>query len=199
MFISKLKFNTNLKNPGIRAVMKDLKNPYELHRTIMRAFPENLDKSKERVLFRKSDNNDHVIVLSKHSQNWNFLSCDYGEAKTKEFENDFARVSNRVIKLDILLNATKRINGKRIGLSKLELEKWFPDKMQKCGFQVVEFNINDIHIEKFIKAKHKQTFMVSHVTAYGKIKDAELFSKVYQEGVGSGKGYGYGMINFKVI
>ncbi|MEJ2252074.1 MAG: type I-E CRISPR-associated protein Cas6/Cse3/CasE [Candidatus Lokiarchaeota archaeon] len=75
MYISKL-----MLNPDDYKVQKDLSNPYELHRTILRGFPENLDyiKRQGRVLYRinknKDNNNPVILIQSEVGPNWEYLA-----------------------------------------------------------------------------------------------------------------------------
>ena len=47
MYLSRL-----ILNPLSRRVQKEMANPYEMHRSIMRAFPARIGDDSERVLFR---------------------------------------------------------------------------------------------------------------------------------------------------
>jgi hypothetical protein len=47
MYLSRL-----ILNPRSRAVQRDLASPYDLHRTVMSGFPEDLGKHEDRVLYR---------------------------------------------------------------------------------------------------------------------------------------------------
>ena len=71
MYLSRLTLN-----PRTRRVQRELANPYELHRTLMSAFPEDLPEG-ERVLFRV-DVDDHTgvptVLLQSHGQpDWAWL------------------------------------------------------------------------------------------------------------------------------
>ena len=47
MYLSRL-----ILNPRNRRVQREIANPYQLHRSLMSGFPDNLAKGDERVLFR---------------------------------------------------------------------------------------------------------------------------------------------------
>lgn len=66
-------------NPRSRRVRKELANPYELHRSLMRSFPEKLTAS-ERVLFRVETDEDTgiaTLLLQSHTRpDWAWLTDD---------------------------------------------------------------------------------------------------------------------------
>ena len=47
MYLSRL-----ILNPRNRRVQREVTDPYQMHRSIMRAFPDGLKPEEERVLFR---------------------------------------------------------------------------------------------------------------------------------------------------
>jgi len=94
MYLSRLTLN-----PHTRRVQRELANPYELHRTLLRAFPEHLPEG-ERVLFRvEVDERSGVprVLLQSHTRpDWAWLgdpgARDYllGAPESKPFELTFA-------------------------------------------------------------------------------------------------------------
>lgn len=64
-------------NPRSRQVISELSDPYEMHRTLMRAFPSKDQGGPGRVLFRVDVGRDDlpvVLVQSEKSPDWSFLS-----------------------------------------------------------------------------------------------------------------------------
>jgi len=75
MFLSRLCLN--LRNPAVR---RDLARPYDLHRTLWRAFPNAADGGPGRVLFRvDTDRSGRPIALiqSEKEPDWGRLPADY--------------------------------------------------------------------------------------------------------------------------
>jgi CRISPR system Cascade subunit CasE len=139
-----------LLNPRSRQVMSETASPYEMHRTLMRAFPKATDEthSKAReefgVLFR-ADVDDpsgtvKVYVQSRVEPNWSFLDGlnDYlcGDTGMPEYEyKDIMPAYHKipdgqVFSFRLRANPTKRIGrvikgdaelkGKRVGLLREE-------------------------------------------------------------------------------
>lgn len=143
LFLSRLTLN-----PASRQVWSELAQPYELHKTLMRAFPKATDEKRVKardefgVLFR-ADMNDHwhrvtLYVQSVVEPDWSFLvPCrDYLLADPdppKDVAAVYQRLQNgRVLSFRLRANPTKRIpeafsgdcalRGKRVGLLREEAQ-----------------------------------------------------------------------------
>jgi CRISPR system Cascade subunit CasE len=141
MFLSRL-----ILDPRSRQVWNELAQPYEMHRTLMRAFPEvpSCEETKARdkfsVLFR-ADVDEHkdcvtVYVQSSIEPEWSFLSDRNGylleePEPPKEVASAYEKLQNRqVLLFRLRANPTKRIlkatngesylEGKRVGLLREE-------------------------------------------------------------------------------
>jgi len=133
-------------NPASRQVWSELGHPYEMHRTLMRAFPqvpkaEAINaRQKYGVLFRVDidDSGDYakLYVQSISKPDWSFLSClsDYlleEPAPPKDLMKAYQKLQGgQVLSFRLRANPTKRIakpnegsadlEGKRVGLLKEE-------------------------------------------------------------------------------
>ena len=142
MFLSRLILNTRS-----RQVWSELAHPYEMHRTLMHAFPEipgNGAREKHGVLFR-ADTNDpqkvvKVYVQSKVEPDWSFLDglngylCTDTKMSGYEHKNIMPAIkkiqAGQLFSFRLRANPTKRIanvtdgkgdlKGKRVGLLREE-------------------------------------------------------------------------------
>ncbi len=132
-----------LLNPRSRQVMSEFGHPYEMHRTLMRGFPEATDVTNKKardefgVLFRAEVDEPSgavkVLVQSRVEPDWSFLNelNDYLAANAGmagyEFKDIMAACRNiqtgQVLRFRLRANPTKRIGkhghpmkGKRIEL-----------------------------------------------------------------------------------
>lgn len=132
-----------LLNPRSRQVMSEMAHPYEMHRTLMRAFPKREDqaeaKAREKygVLFRaETDVKSRLVkvyVQSLVEPDWSFLDglngylCDGAEALAYEHKDIWPTwqklQSGRILSFRLRANPTKRIakegdplKGKRVQL-----------------------------------------------------------------------------------
>ncbi len=171
MFLSQLTLNP--RNLQVRA---ELARPYEMHRTLSKAFPQNTyDKERDGadaagVLFRAEQdartNRITVLVQSKLEPNWTWLQEEHDArghaylarpAAYKAFE--LRLVPGQMLAFRLRANPTKRrkSDGKRIGLEYAnEKLDWLRAKLQgdekreqiPGGFRMVRATVGD---EEFIK------------------------------------------------
>lgn len=147
MYLSRL-----ILNPRSRAVQRDVARPHELHRTVLSAFPDNLDAATDRVLHRIDQSRNGELVLLVQSPDvpdWSCLpSNDYLLATGSE--NPAMKVitlqvdAGQSFAFRLRANPTKRMGksasydkGKRVGLYKLEEQiNWLQRKSIEHGFAI---------------------------------------------------------------
>jgi CRISPR system Cascade subunit CasE len=169
-------------NPWDRLVQKELDEPYRMHCTIMQAFPDQLDKSQERVLFRvdpypKDPRLPTLLVQSLQRPDWmqwirRCCSSDYLYADTHEPNPDMGIVNLSGLRVDQALsfrlraNPTKRLGrgaeknaSKRIGLyTEDEQLAWLVRKGEQHGFRVLQAQVSrDGKIKDEKKVKRPDT------------------------------------------
>ena len=210
MYLSQIKINSldsQAKN--------DLANPYQMHRTIMRAFPNPLP-ANERVLFRVETFHEQiyplVLVQSQSIPDW-------GQVE-EAFENYFIQ-SPQVKSLDGLkinqgdilrfrlrANPSKRIlygeqkNSQRISLfSEKDRLGWLTRKAEKGGFNLIEDRLlirdapyRTIFISGDVKTSKATINMVDY-DGLLKIEYPELLLNCMEKGIGPAKGLGCGLLS----
>lgn len=148
-------------DPRSRQVMSELDHPYEMHRTLMRAFPqmpaEDTARARERygVLFRAEANEKDrfvkVYVQSLSEPDWSFLDglngylCNGAVALAYEHKDIWPAwqklQSGRILSFRLRANPTKRIakegdplKGKRVELRREEEQiAWLLRKGREMG------------------------------------------------------------------
>jgi len=156
MFLSKLVLN--LRD---RQARFDLARPYEMHRTLWRAFPEG---EIGRVLFR-TDTGRHggspvTIVQSEYEPNWGKLPVGYTLRSPESKPLDLPISTGQKLRFRLRANPTKRVAaknerlgsvllGKRIGLvTESEQIAWLLRKSEEGGFRIPG---------DWVEAKHPET------------------------------------------
>jgi CRISPR system Cascade subunit CasE len=191
------------RSPLVRAI---LANPYELHRTLLKAFPEHLPES-ERVLYRLeaySQNLDLlVLVQSQTLPDWVYLETGglvLQASRVKRFAPKFH--VGQVLTFRLLANPTKRLkqNGKRIGLDEERDQlQWLERKANYGGFDLVKAVAQQQGMISGVKFLESQEYTLRHygVLYRGElmINDIEIFIQTIQYGIGSAKGFGFGMLS----
>ena len=137
-------------NPRSRQVMSEMARPYEMHRTLMRAFPKATDEAQFKardefgVLYRAEVDDQRrvvkVYVQSRVKPDWSFLNglngyvceaTEMPEYESKDIMPACRRIQNgQVLSFRLRANPTKRIGkvikggpelkGKRVGLLREE-------------------------------------------------------------------------------
>ncbi len=212
MYLSQL-----LLNPKNKRVQAELSNPYELHRTLMRAFPEQLP-ADERVLYRVEPVEEsgpvRVLLQSLYQPDWEVIqTTDYffNLPQIKSFTPHFS--SGQVYYFRLLGNPTKKIrigdgkNSKRVGLYRVEeQEAWLKRKAQDSGFNVVEMRAAQHQHQISYKKAENQEEKRKKLTHQGvrfegllEITDSVVFAETIKNGIGSGKAFGFGLLSLVKI
>jgi len=205
MFLSRL--TLDLRD---RAVRHDLANPYELHRTILRAFPDAQAGGPGRVLFRVElprAGVEVVLVQSDQEPLWGRLPTGYLAAhQTKPLAGLAFRAGQR-LSFRLRANPTKRAGkstpdahwiGKRVGLCReVDQEGWLSRKGEVGGFRVTPESFRLIPEGKVLARKGGQSLQFQAVRFEGvlTVTDPERFLQTLRDGIGSAKGLGFGLLS----
>ncbi|MEA3327046.1 MAG: type I-E CRISPR-associated protein Cas6/Cse3/CasE [Chloroflexota bacterium] len=202
MYLSKL-----ILNPRSRQANIDKGNPYELHRSIMLAFPA-YDHETERVLFRlDGERLGSLLVQSTIKPDWSILKPSYllEIPQVKTF-GELLFTPGQVFRFRLRANPSKRHpkSHKRIGLYKEgERIKWLQRKGEQHGFSIVknqidmratawrEFNLASKQDHK----KHRGTFNFVDFDGLLIVESPELLNAAIQQGIGPAKGFGCGLLS----
>lgn len=197
MYLSQLVINTRL-----RKAHYEHQTPYETHRTIMRAFPEQLPDG-ERILFRRETQLTpaglRVLVQSFTEPDWSVFDqhpsgyfLDY--PRTRAYPLVGARGERFVFRL--VANPTVKKNGRRLGLLQEEEQwNWLQRKADKSGF---ECSREDVRITQH-GLQHSQRRRVTHLRVQYdgilKVENTNAFKDALRFGIGPAKGYGFGLLS----
>jgi CRISPR system Cascade subunit CasE len=210
MYLSKLTLNT----ANIQA-RKDLGNPHEMHRTIMRAFPEALAQD-ERVLFRVENILDGqtpiVLVQSVGQANWDSIDSafegyflQHPQSKTLA---DLCIQNGDVLRFRMRVSISKRVKYKDTGKSKRislfsesDRTAWLKRKAKAGGFSLDDGRliIRDAPYRNFAIKKpeqtHHATLNMVDVDGLLRVEVYELFIETLKNGIGPAKGMGCGLLS----
>lgn len=204
-----------------RLVLRDLGNAYEMHRSILRAFPDQSDGGPGRVLFRvepirPGDDMPRPVVLvqSEKEPAWNQLSPNYLLEKPdwKEMSCVHFPVGTQ-LRFRLRANPTKRLRadsrnregqpieakwiGKRVGLFQEEEQRaWLIRKGGDGGFEVAR----DLLIVPDSQGRSRRTGKsVTHAAVRFdgmlRVTDADKFGESLSHGIGAAKGFGFGLLS----
>lgn len=220
MYLSRL-----ILNPRSRQVRNELTDPYEMHRTVCRAFPEGqfrAARSAENstgVLFRVDlhprTRIPTLLVQSRQKPEWSFLLAerkDYllGDNELPlDAENPAIKQMNlqlrdgQVLAFRLRANPTKRSkeNAKRIALiGEEDQHDWLKRKLEAAGAALVSVNIANEQFRhgKLFTEKNKEkrlNFLSVQFDGILQVKDSNSLVDSVFKGFGSAKGLGFGLLS----
>lgn len=200
-------------NPFSQKAKNDMSNLYDLHKSLMTAFPRNNPQDNCSMLFRIEDclnpesEGMPILIQSNAYPNWSELNKVAGyffrKPITKEIDNIDLR---RDCEYRFLLRANparrSRDNAKIVGLhSNVELIQWVNNKGLKHGFQVDE---NELVIKKLpslhaskIEGGAEEKILINYVEYSGFLQVTKIneLTQALFTGVGRGTDFGCGLLS----
>jgi CRISPR system Cascade subunit CasE len=200
-------------NPRNRRAQRELAEPYQMHKTLMRPFPDAIDREKDRILFRVETNprTDVITILlqSTLEPQWGWLNNNGARGyllrppETKTFDLNLA--PGQVLAFRLRANPTvkrKCDDGKRrrIGLYREEeQQKWLERKAEHGGFRLLSVcsqSAPDVRgWAHHDDARHKLTLFAVQFDGLLQVTDPDRLRDTVRRGVGSGKGLGLGLLS----
>ena len=207
MYLSQL-----ILNPRNRRVQKEVVDPYQMHRSLMRAFPDDLEAGAERVLFwvegERLARGLTVLVQSLNLPDWSWLAqpgargyllpVDEPNPWVKSVELKLAR--DQVLAFRLRANPTVKRKGKRLGLYRQEEQRlWLARKGEQGGFHIVSVRIanqqvlgGEIHRDG---DTHQLRLLSVQFEGMLEVTDPERLAETVRHGVGSAKALGLGLLS----
>jgi CRISPR system Cascade subunit CasE len=198
MYLSQLIFNLRSREARF-----DLSDRYELHRTLLCAFPEMLPDD-ERVLYRVEDQQKTpvvpVLVQSHEAPDWeratrlNSHRYLYRAPVVREIKPRI-QVGDR-IRFRLQANPTVKRNGKRHALyAENMLRDWLARKAVQHGFTTTPDDLRVTKLGRKFGKKGQQTWHAVQFDGVLTVTDQMSFHAALAYGIGSGKAFGFGLLS----
>jgi len=212
MYLSRL-----ILNPRNRRVQKEVADIYQMHRSLMNAFPDNLAPNEERVLFRLETHSRTgaltLLVQSLTLPDWSWLAepnargyllpVDKPNPAVKFFDLNLA--SGQVLVFRLRANPTvkrrfKSGDHKRVGIYSEEKQvEWLKRKGEQGGFRVLSVRTSNqdivsgrIHRDE---VTHELRLLAVQFDGLLQVTDPERLRETVRRGIGSGKALGFGLLS----
>lgn len=163
---------------------------YYFHRLVESAFP-----NQKKAFFK---HNDTLVVYSEKGPVSTYTS-DVILAETTEFNIDsLLRNSSKMFTLEVNPTRRSRETGKYVKVEAKDVNDWLKRKVEEIGCEVVQSFTQRSFWDVFEQGGKGRTIsMHCHIlNGIMKITNPELFIEKYFSGIGQGKAFGYGLINF---
>lgn len=202
-------------DPTSRQVRSELADPYQMHRTLSRAFGDaDGELAQARPLFRVVEGRDRemqVLVQSRLAPDWDRLprrgSYLAEPPEVKALDLSF-RIAQR-LRFHLRANPTERRvfgdpapgqkpSGKRVGIYGEQAQRtWLDRKAAEKGFRVLSCVISDRGFQTSRKSPNGPVMRHLCVDFDGilEVTDPKLFLDALQSGIGSAKGFGFGLLS----
>lgn len=200
MYLSRLTLD-----PRSAQARRDLGNPYEMHRTLARAFAPDAESAPPRFLWRlevgpKAWASPTVLVQSAAGANWStleelphYLSRD---VETKELRLDQLVVVEGRYRFRLQANPTVSREGKRYGLVEEDEQlQWLARQGTRHGFTVEAALVT---ASDFVVSRKGETpISVQRACFEGRlqVEDGERFAQALANGIGPAKAFGCGLLS----
>ncbi|MFP3042863.1 type I-E CRISPR-associated protein Cas6/Cse3/CasE [Treponema primitia] len=171
-----------------------INDPYGIHRAVYSLFPKTGD-GRDFIFVDKGGNFNErqILILSKRSPE----KPDYGTIESKNIPEPFLNQDH--YGFEIRLNPTKREkNGGKIVpiMGKENLAEWFCSKSERWGFvtERESLQIQFTGVQTFDKQNGQVTQNVVNFIGKLRVNDRSLFIKSFEQGIGRGKSFGFGLL-----
>lgn len=201
MFLTQLRLD-----PRSAAARRDLANPYDMHRTLVRAFVQDEQQTPPRFLWRLEPGGawerPTVLVQSVQPGQWQFLAegpaylhADEAVA-TKAWQPQALLTSGGRYRFRLLANPTVCRQGNRLGLVGEEAQLgWLQRQAQQHGFDLEGALVMGGTPLRGQKGAHRITLQQVHYEGVLVAKDVSALEAAVVQGIGPGKALGCGLLS----
>lgn len=198
MYLTQMFFNLRSREARF-----DLSDRYELHRTLLRAFPHEMPDT-ERVLYRVEEQYKlpvtPVLVQSVDQPDWRLAERlnrpNYLERKPNTRPIAPRVQVNERLRFRLQANPTVKRDGKRHAIyAEDDLRAWLERKGEAHGFRVEPDHVQVVKLGKKFGKKRQQVWHAVQFDGALTVTDAYAFTQALIRGIGSGKAFGFGLLS----
>jgi CRISPR system Cascade subunit CasE len=209
MYLSRVTLDT--ADPRALRLLSD---HYSLHQLVWSAFPDRTDGGPGRVLFRVeppvTGRCPVVLVQSEREPRWG--ETERSSVLSAEWKSYTPRpAKGRRLRFRLRANPTARRvfagpapegepkrSGKRVGVYKEEAQrKWLEAKAEQAGFRLLDYQVFDRGFVVSRKPEREEAIRHLCVDFEGilEVTDPKGFLTALESGIGSAKGFGFGLLS----
>ena len=185
-------------------------DPYRVHQRLRLAFP---GTGPGRILFRIEDEwqRPHILVQAEAEA----VSADGlrgfrgarlsrpAEARGAEARSGAGAPlspSGQPHEAPLTGSPGEKVNGPRVGLFReVDQRAWLQRKAQAAGFEILSFDVSSpgtsVSRKNPAKDRSRQAHLAVRFDGRLRVRDPEALSETLRRGIGSAKGYGFGLLS----
>lgn len=195
-------------NSGNGQARRDLSNPYETHRSLVRAFVNGEKDIPTRFLWRLQLDgmwaNPEILVQSVQRGNWSVLENLPGylarSTESKEIPLETWLQERRLYRFRLRANPTVCRNGKRLGLVGEEAQlEWLQKQGPRYGFRVGSSLLTASEVMTASKDGRLVTLRTATYEGVMECLNTELLESALLQGIGRGKAFGLGLLSLAPV
>lgn len=173
---------------------------YTIHKLVYSLFPKENENTRNFLYADKGGDvrGKQILILSKNEP----VVPQVGSIESRTIPEAF--LEQEFYGFEVLMNPVRcdSKTHKKIpirGNDKEALKKWFLEKATVNGFEVFEDTliVGNTSVLQFPKDKHKVVLGKASFKGQLRVTDREKFIKAFENGLGKGKAYGFGL--FQIV
>ncbi|MEO4045676.1 type I-E CRISPR-associated protein Cas6/Cse3/CasE [Pseudomonas sp. CAU 1711] len=199
MYLTRLRLD-----PRSAQARRDLGDPYEMHRTLVRAFVKDAERVPPRILWRAEPtaawSEPVVLVQAQEPADWSVLEAlqNYlkGSAETRDISPDGWLQPEQCYRFRLFANPTVTRDGKRQGLVAEEAQlAWLARQGQRHGFALEAALVTGSEVLRSRKQDGRVSLL--RVCFEGRLRtlDSTALATALRNGIGPGKAFGCGLLS----
>lgn len=194
-------------DPHNAQARRDLADPYDMHRTLVRAFVRDERDTPPRILWRlepaQAWGDPVVLVQSSEPGDWSFLANAPGylkdaggEPATKQFDPAALLTPAANLRFRLAANPTVTRQGKRLGLVGEDGQlAWLRRQGERLGFDLPVALVSGSDMVHGRKAGARLSLRCVLYEGVLQVRDPAALAQALEGGIGHGKAFGCGLLS----
>ena len=193
-------------DPRSAQVRRDLASPYDMHRTLVRAFVSDAGQMPPRFLWRLEPTNPwrapELLVQSAHPAQWEALTALPGYLQpdqpweTRPLGEIAGLAAQARCRFRLWANPTVTREGKRRGLmAEADQLAWLARQGEQHGFSAETVLVTGQDMLEGRKADTRLSLLQVRFEGVLRVTDPVRLSQAVQAGIGPGKAFGCGLLS----
>lgn len=193
-------------DPRSAQARRDLADPYEMHRTLVRAFVRSGDQAPPRILWRVEPtsawSDPILLVQALELADWSVLEQLPGYLQqrqpweTKQLIPEEWLRADQSYRFRLFANPTVTREGKRLGLVAEDAQlAWLTRQGERLGFNVEAALVTGSELLRSRKGESQISLLRACFEGRLRVVDKEALSKALRTGIGPGKAFGCGLLS----